>query len=215
MRINQYVAQASGLSRRAADTAIQEGRVLLNGRMAKLGEDVDLKDSVLLDGQVLKLTKETQTILLNKPVGYVVSRNGQGSPTVYELLPDSLALLKPIGRLDKDSSGLLLLTSSGQLAQELSHPSKEKQKHYLVRLDKSLEPQHKTMIETGVQLEDGISRLRLIGEGVSWEVSMHEGRNRQVRRTFASLGYQVVQLHRVSFGDYNLGQTESGAWTYV
>lgn len=219
MRINKYVAQATGLSRRAADSAIQEGRVSINGHGAGLGSLVDEQATVTLDEKVLTLPITTITVLLNKPAGYVVSRNGQGSKTVYDLLPSDFQSLKPVGRLDKDSSGLLLLTSDGALAQELTHPAKQKNKLYEVRLDKPLEPLHQQIIsDHGIKLEDGYSRLileRRGDDGSAWLVTMHEGRNRQIRRTFATLGYDVRQLHRLQFGDYTLGNLKSGAYTLL
>ena len=111
MRVNKFIAGATGLSRRAADKAIEEGRVLVNGSRPSTGQDVTEADEVLLDGAKLGAPKPAQTILLNKPAGYVVSRDGQGSQTVYDLLPPGLQHLKPVGRLDKYSSGLLVLTN--------------------------------------------------------------------------------------------------------
>ncbi len=210
MRINKFIALSSGLSRRAADQAIAQGRVTVNGAAATAGQEVDPTDIVLLDNKPQKTPDTTQTILLNKPVGYVVSREGQGARTIYDLLPQQYHSLKPVGRLDKNSSGLLLLTNNGDLANRLTHPSFQKTKLYEVELDKSLNPLHYRTINTeGVQLEDGLSRLKLQrlrpGTDTSWLVTMQEGRNRQIRRTFAALGYHVVKLHRTHFGDYVLG----------
>lgn len=211
MRINKFVALASGLSRRAADMAIAEGRVLVDGQQPQFGRNID-KQKVTLDSQPLQLRARTQTILMNKPVGYVVSRNGQGSKTIYDLLPPSLHHLKPIGRLDKDSSGLLLLTNDGALANELTHPRYAKQKIYEILLDKPLAPLHRQMIsEYGVQLDDGPSKLTLERmhdtDDRAWKVLMTEGRNRQIRRTFAALGYAVKKLHRTHFGGFALSKT--------
>ena len=217
MRINKYVALASGLSRRAADTAVLEGRIWVNGAPAHTGIEVTASDIVLLDGQPLHAPETTQTILLNKPVGYVVSRDGQGSKTIYDLLPPALHQLKPVGRLDKDSSGLLLLTNDGQLAQQLTHPRYRKIKTYEIALSKPLQPLHRQMIsDHGVQLEDGPSKLELErlqdGDDRVWRVRMHEGRNRQIRRTFSALGYTVERLHRTQFGSYDLGTLHSGSY---
>lgn len=209
MRINKFVALATGMSRRAVDKAIANGRVLLNGRIAKMGQDVTSQDSVRLDNHELVPTTN-QTIILNKPAGYVVSRDGQGNPTIYDLLPRKYHGLKPVGRLDKDSSGLLLLTNDGKLANELTHPSFQKEKVYHVELNQTLTPKDKFKIERGVELEDGKSALQLDGQGKDWKVTMHEGRNRQIRRTFASLGYTVTKLHRLKFGDYELDVLEIG-----
>jgi len=215
MRINKYVALATGMSRRAADMAIDEHRVEVNGAAAATGYDVQTADTVLLDGKPIVATANLLTIRLHKPVGYVCSRNGQGSQTIYDLLPREYHHLKPVGRLDKASSGLLLLTNDGQLAQQLTHPSHRKTKIYEVTLDQPLQPLHRQMInDHGVLLEDGVSKLALArqhdNDETRWVVTMHEGRNRQIRRTFASLGYTVTQLHRTQFGNYTLGNLAAG-----
>ncbi len=204
MRINKFVASASGLSRRAADRAIADGRVRINDRPVLVGQLVVESDVVTLDGQVLTPPIATTTIMLSKPAGYVVSRDGQGSPTVYELLPAELHHLKSVGRLDKDSSGLLLLTNDGQLAQQLTHPSYQKEKVYEVELEYPLKSADKQKIEQGIALSDGPSRLQLSGNDSRWTVRLSEGRNRQIRRTFAALNYRVIKLHRTQFGNYKL-----------
>lgn len=209
MRINKYVARATGLSRRVADRLADSGQILVNGRPIKPGQEILSKDIVELDGKKLHLP-ETVTILFHKPVGYVCSRDGQGARTIYEILPEEYRQLKSIGRLDKDSSGLLLLTNDGDLTQKLTHPSYQKTKIYDVKLDKTLTTEDKLKIELGINLDDGVSKLGLIGDDKSWTVKMYEGRNRQIRRTFAALGYQVVNLHRTHFGDYQLGQLKTG-----
>jgi 23S rRNA pseudouridine2605 synthase len=212
MRINRFVAQASGLSRRAADAAIKAEKVLVNGEKPTVGQDIKATDQVTLDGQVIKPSVSHKTIILNKPVGYVCSRNGQGSKTIYDLLPTTLKQLKTVGRLDKDSSGLLLLTTDGSLAQKLTHPSFQKLKVYEIELSKPLKSDDHNAIEVGIRLDDGDSKLRLSGHAKSWTVKMHEGRNRQIRRTFAVLGYKVTSLHRVRLGDYDLGDLKSGSY---
>lgn len=217
-RLNKYLASATDLSRRAADEAIDQGRVLVNGNPPQQGQQISVQDTVTLDGQPVVALQKNQTILLNKPVGFVVSRNGQGSKTVFDLLPQNLQHLQPIGRLDKNSSGLLLLTNDGQLAQTLTHPSFRKIKQYEVTLDKPLQPLHRQMIaEIGIQLEDGRSKLSLErlhdSSEKQWLVTMHEGRNRQIRRTFSALGYEVYQLHRIVFGNFRLpSDLKSGAY---
>ena len=210
MRLNKYLAASTSLSRRGADDAIAIGRVTVNGHTAEQGTDVSDADIVTLDGErIVNANEEKQTIMFNKPRGYVVSRNGQGSDTIYDLLPAEYQQLNPVGRLDKDSSGLLLLTNDGQLAHELTHPSYQKLKVYEVELDKPLQPLHRQMIsDHGLQLEDGISKLQLErradGNDRRWTVIMHEGRNRQIRRTFAALNYTVTNLHRTQFGQHKL-----------
>jgi 23S rRNA pseudouridine2605 synthase len=216
MRLKQYIALKSGISRRSADRLIKEGRVTVNGQAPLIGHQVEEHDRVEVSGLSIKQKVKLVTILLNKPVGYVCSRNGQGSKTIYDLIPEELHHLKPVGRLDKDSSGLLLMTNDGHLANELTHPSHQKQKVYLVELDEPLTPQDKDKIEKGLQLEDGLSQLNLKQlKGGVIEVKIYEGRNRQIRRTFASLGYKVEKLHRTHFGKYALKFLPSGKYGNV
>ena len=217
MRINKYVALASNLSRRGADAAIADYRVGVNGKTAQMGSEVVSSDIVTLDGRVITPPVNSVTIMLNKPPGYIVSKDGQGGETIYDLLPFEYERLNPVGRLDKDSSGLLLLTNDGDLAQKLTHPSYQKRKIYEVILDKPLQPLHKQMIsDHGVQLEDGPSKFEIErlheGKDLEWKVTMTEGRNRQIRRTFGSLDYDVVKLHRTTFGEYQLSDLASGQY---
>jgi len=220
MRINRFVALATGMSRRTADTVVMAGRVTINGAKAETGVLVAETDAVLLDGKPLATPAGAKTILLNKPIGFVCSRNGQGSKTIYDLLPAKLHSLKPVGRLDKDSSGLLLLTNDGELANELTHPSRQKIKTYEVTLDKDLQPLHRQMIsDHGIQLEDGpskftLERLKESGDR-AWIIQMSEGRNRQIRRTFAALGYYVATLHRTNFGPYSLSGLRPGEFKEI
>lgn len=219
MRLNQFIAQHTGHSRRAADELIKAGRAAVNGQPAEIGRQVDDNDTVTIDNQPLVRKPQLALVLLNKPAGYVCSRTGQGSRTVYDLLPPELHNLKPVGRLDKDSTGLLLMTNDGQLAQQLTHPSYQKLKLYEVQLDKDLSANDLVKITaTGVQLDDGPSQLgleRLSRPKRQWVVSLTEGRNRQIRRTFAALGYTVTRLHRTDFGPYSLGRLQSGKYNQV
>jgi 23S rRNA pseudouridine2605 synthase len=220
MRINRFVALGTGMSRRTADTVISEVRVLINGTVAQPSSQVKETDEVTFDGQVIAAPEKLQTVMLNKPTGCVVSRDGQGSHTIYDLLPAELQNLKPIGRLDKDSSGLLLLTNDGELAHELTHPSFQKVKQYEVTLKQPLQPLHRQMIaEMGITLEDGPSKLGLErieeGDDTWWLVTMREGRNRQIRRTFSALGYDVKRLHRTVFGNYSLGDLKPGKYQAI
>ena len=218
-RLNKFIADSTGMSRRAADSAIDEKRVRVNGAFPEQGMRVTESDNVTLDGQPIA-PLETKTIMFNKPAGYIVSRDGQGSDTIYDILPKKFQHLKPVGRLDKDSSGLLLLTNDGALAQELTHPRHQKTKIYHIELSAPLAPLHRQMIsDMGIQLEDGPSRLILDrtqeGNERAWTVTMHEGRNRQIRRTFEALGYRVTSLHRIQFGPYRLNDLQLGKFTDV
>ena len=215
MRLNKFVALSLGVSRRKADELIEQGKILVNGDRAVLGRQISQSDTILHNSRELYIQPK-KLILLHKPVGYLCSRASQGGvPTIYELLPKDLHHLKPVGRLDKDSSGLILLTNDGDFAHQMTHPSFYKMKRYLVTLDQPLQPLHRQMInDFGVQLPDGPSRLTLErqhdGDDHRWIIQMSEGRNRQIRRTFAALGYTVKKLHRTDFGSYSLGGMKRG-----
>ncbi len=219
MRLNKWIAANSIFSRRKADELISVARVTVNGTTASLGVQVEDGDEVRIDQKlVTPVKKETITLMLNKPAGYVCSRNGQGSQTIYSLLPMHYHHLDAIGRLDKDSSGLLLLTSDGKLHQELTHPSYQKEKVYRAKLNKSLTPDDQASIERGIELEDGTSKLassELDKNRLTWQIKMHEGRNRQIRRTFGSVGYDVIDLHRQQIGDYKIGTLETGKFKVI
>lgn len=212
IRLNKFIAQHLAIGRRAADDAIAAGKVRVNGIAPPLGARVGPGDEIMVNGDRLSFSDQPvfTYLLLNKPVNYVCSRRQQGEvPTIYSLLPPQYHHLKPVGRLDKDSSGLLLLTNDGDLAHRLTHPSFSKSKTYEVSLDKPLAPLHRQMInDFGIQLPDGPSKLQLErlhdGDDHAWRVRMHEGRNRQIRRTFAALGYDVTRLHRTHFGPVSL-----------
>lgn len=219
MRLNKFIASATGVSRREADVLIESHRVLVNGEAPAIGRAINEADDIVaIDGRIVKLPSKFTTVILNKPVGYVCSRNAQaqGVKTIYDLLPDKYKKLKSVGRLDKDSSGLILLTDDGDLAYQMTHPKFYKTKVYIVELNRPLAPLHQQMIsDFGINLDDGPSKMLLVSLNDSrtkFEVTMHEGRNRQIRRTFAALGYTVTKLHRTQFDNYQLGDLKPGAW---
>jgi 23S rRNA pseudouridine2605 synthase len=244
MRLNKFLAEKTGLSRREADEKISKGEVLINDRQVSLGAQIDESDKITYRGQIIKntgddLTIKHTTIMLYKPVGVVCSRNGQGKRTVYDLLPKKYAVLKTVGRLDRNSSGLILLTNDGGFTYRMTHPKFFKTKAYIVKINKPLAPLHQQMIaDFGVDLPDGKSRLGLelisseadlrrliqpndcystttIGARTDWRIIMHEGRNRQIRRTFQALGYEVLLLHRTDFGSYKLGDLRPGEYREI
>ncbi len=219
-RLNKYLAFHLGLSRREADDLISQGKVYVNDVVAELGGRVEDGQSVVVSGTPIAERQNYSYIALNKPIGYVSSRKQQGdNPTLYDLIPKELHNLKPVGRLDKDSSGLLLLSDDGDFTFQMTHPKFHKVKNYEVSLERPLEPLHQQMIsDYGIQLDDGPSKLSLERQDDSrqnWIVSMHEGRNRQIRRTFAALGYTVAKLHRTHFGNYSLGELKPGEYTII
>lgn len=219
-RLNKYLAFQLGVSRREADTSIAAGHVKVNGVPAVLGGRFEEGDEITYKGKPLSKKTTYTYVALNKPIGYVSSRKQQGdNPTLYSLLPEKYHTLKPVGRLDKDSSGLLLLTDDGDFAYNMTHPKFYKVKTYQVSLSEPLQPLHQQMIsDFGIQLEDGPSKLSLekrSEDRKDWLVTMHEGRNRQIRRTFSSLGYTVAELHRTSFGEYKINNLKPGEFLEI
>jgi len=230
VRLNKFLAERLGLSRREADNAIAAGQVTVDGVVVELGARVEILDDkqspidnlpiVCYNGDVVPFLTGYTYLALNKPVGYVCSRKRQGDfPTIYELLPEQYQNLKTVGRLDKDSSGLILLTNDGDFAFQMTHPKFIKTKIYEVELDHALEPLHQQEIaDFGIEIGDGVSRLgleRLDDSRKRWKVVMSEGRNRQIRRTFGALGYTVVKLHRIEFGKYQLAGLKVGEFTEI
>ena len=213
VRLNKFLAERIGVSRREADELIAAGKVFIDDKPAILGARIDKNTKVCYNGNIIPFETGYSYIAMNKPIGYVCSRRAQGSaPTIYDILPKEYRHLKTVGRLDKDSSGLILLTNDGDFAYQMTHPKFRKTKVYEVALDRPLEPLHQQMIsDYGVMLDDGPSRFMVIKTAeTSYLVTLSEGRNRQIRRTFAALGYKVVKLHRIAFGKYELSGLEPG-----
>ena len=218
IRLNKFLAERIGVSRREADDLIAAGRVTVNGTPATLGAHIDKSSKVCYNNRTIPFDTSYLYIAFNKPVGYVCSRRAQGpAPTLYDILPAEYRHLKTVGRLDKDSSGLILLTNDGDFAYQMTHPKFRKTKIYQVQLDRPLEPLHQQMIsDYGVMLDDGPSKFTVIRDDDSDPASPHytvvltEGRNRQIRRTFAALGYRVTVLHRTEFGPYRLSGLKPG-----
>jgi len=222
LRLNKHIALSLGISRREADNLIEQNKVTINHQPATLGARFAEGDKIIVNGKPLRSSTAYEYVALNKPVGYVCSRKQQGEhPTIYELLPESMHHLKTVGRLDCDSSGLILLSNDGDFTFQMTHPSFVKTKIYNARLDRPLEPLHQQMIsDYGLKLEDGISKLQLERQNdetdrKNWIITMHEGRNRQIRRTFGSLGYTVIRLHRTNFGNYALGDIRPGKYEVI
>lgn len=218
-RLNKYLATNFGVSRREADALISDGKVFINDKRAIIGARVEDGDKVKIEGRTVEKEKLIY-LALNKPAGYVCSRKRQvETPTMYELLPEKYQTLKSVGRLDKNSSGIILLTNDGDFAYQMTHPKFIKTKIYEVEIDRELAPLHQQMIaDFGVNLPDGLSKLgleKMNDERTAWRITMSEGRNRQIRRTFDALGYKVVLLHRTNFGKYGLSGLKSGEFCEV
>lgn len=217
IRLNKFLAERLGVSRREADELIAAGKITINGQKAVIGNKIDRKSKVCYNNKLIPFDTEYIYLAFNKPVGYVCSRHAQGpAPTIYKILPKKYHNLKTVGRLDKDSSGLILLTNDGDFAYQMTHPKFRKEKVYEVELDKPLEPLHQQMIsDFGVMLDDGVSKFTVIRDGDKYITTLTEGRNRQIRRTFAALGYKVIKLHRISFGKFKLKGLHPGEATEI
>ena len=217
MRINQYIAAAGVTSRRKADEMIAEGRVRVNGQvLTNLGYHVEDGDVVEVDGSRITPAQKKVYYLLNKPTGYVTSTaDKEGRPVVTELVPDSVRVF-PVGRLDYNTSGLLILTNDGELSNKLMHPSGEFPKKYLVRANGIVTISEAKRLENGVDIGGFVTspaEVHLIKHdrnSTLAEITIHEGKNRQVRRMFKAIGHPVLELCRTGLGDLTIGKLALG-----
>lgn len=217
-RLQKLIARAGLASRRKAERWIEDGLVIVNGNKAQLGDRADLTvDKVVVNGQPLKCAEKKITVMLNKPRGYVSTLNDpQGRKLVSDLISPIPERLFPIGRLDYNTEGLLLLTNDGDLAQGLSHPRYHVDKTYLVKVQGELTVAKSKSLENGLDLDDGrtapakVANIRGRGAHCWFEITIHEGRNRQVRRMCDKLGLQVLRLKRIRQGFLTLGTLPTG-----
>ena len=209
-----------GSRRRIAD-AIKNGRVQVNGELVEnFRHSVNPEtDRVSVNGKLVDLKpRRTAYLMVNKPAGIITTTSDErGRKTVLDILPVKYRHLRlyPVGRLDKDSTGLLLLTNDGELTYRLTHPKFEHEKEYLIHIEGRLKPDEKRKLEKGVELEDGMTYPIVVKEIKSpppfnYSITMHEGRKRQVRRMLANLGYQVLAIKRIRIGSLNLGNLKEG-----
>jgi 23S rRNA pseudouridine2605 synthase len=213
MRLNAYLARAGVSSRRAADELIKAGRVTVNGEPGQLNTFVERGDEVEVDGRPVAAQKLTY-VLLHKPAGTVTTaRDPQGRPTVVELV-DVPERVVPVGRLDGDTTGALLLTNDGPLAHRLAHPRYGVEKVYEVEVEGEPDEEALHRLAEGVELEDGrtapAGARRLAPSKI--ELTLHEGRKHQVKRMCEAVGYPVVRLHRPRYASLELGELEPGSW---
>ncbi len=220
VRVQKYISRAGAASRRQAEVMVAEGRVAINGRpvTAPGARVVPGADTVSLDGRVVKPAPR-RWVVLNKPTGVLCTRGDpHGGRTVYDLLPGRMAGLRYVGRLDRDTSGLLLLTNEGDLAAALAHPSGRVEREYLARVRGRITARALKRLKGGVELEDGFARPRRVRRVAlgddRWGVTLvlAEGRKREVRRLLEAVGHPVSALVRTRFGPFRLGGLKAGGW---
>jgi 23S rRNA pseudouridine2605 synthase len=213
MRLNAWLARAGVASRRGADELIKAGRVTVNGEPGQLNTFVQARDRVELDGRLLS-KQQLAYVLLHKPAGVVTTASDpQGRPTVVELVAHPSRVI-PVGRLDADTTGALLLTNDGELAHRLAHPSHEVDKVYVAEVEGDPTPAALERLERGVDLDDGRSApagARRLGAG-RVELTIHEGRKHQVKRVLAAVGHPVRRLHRTTYAGLTVEGLEPGQW---
>lgn len=221
MRLQKYMAEAGIASRRKCEELIQAGRVKVNGRIVGLGACVEpLQDLVEVDGEPLGKSQQKVTVILNKPRGVMcTAQDPQGRPTVGEYVRDLPARVYNAGRLDYDSEGLLVMTNDGELAYRLTHPKFCMDKTYSAICDGLLTKEQIAALEQGVLLEDGPTHpakveevYRLRNGNTAFNITIHEGRNRQVRRMLEAVGHETLALKRVALGPLRLGDLPSGTY---
>ena len=219
MRINKFLAEQGIASRRGSDQIIAEGRVSINGKPAKAGDNVAAEDVVMVDGRILSHKVKYEYYLLNKPKGYVCTvSDDKGRKTVMDLLPAGAGRVFPVGRLDYDTEGMLLLTNDGDLAYRLTAPQSEIPKTYLVRIEGAITDQQLNRLRAGVEIERGVltkkCKITVTETGKTYtklRVVLTEGKNREIRKMFEAVGKNVDFLKRLKIGDLALTGLDRGA----
>lgn len=223
VRINKYLAMCGIASRRAADQLVLEGRVMVNGRIAdQPGLQIDPKhDEVIVDGRHMAQPEHKKVyILFNKPRNVITTSHDERDRQQILDFVDVPERVFPVGRLDRKSTGLLILTNDGTLAHRLMHPSSLVQKEYLAELDAKFPGSMLSKLTSGMRLKDtgekvSPCRAKILDDGMSVLVSIHEGKNHQVRRMFSTLGFEVKRLDRVAYAGLTPGELRRGEWRYL
>ncbi len=218
MRINKLLADLGVASRRSADEMISSGRVQINSHTATLGENVEETDKVFLDGKLLVRKEKTEEYyIMNKPKGVVCTvSDDRGRKTVMSYLPEGCGRVFPVGRLDYDTEGLLILTNDGELSHRLTHPSSQIPKTYLVRIEGTLTEKDLNPIRSGVELDGVLTKkckAHIVETNKAYtkvHITITEGKNRQVRRMFEAIGKNVAFLKRISIGQLKLTGLDRG-----
>ena len=217
MRINKYIAQSGYCSRRKADELVVEGRVKVNGKViTMLGFEIRKKDKVTIDDKIIRSDK-LEYFRFYKPTGYITTKSDEKNrKTIYDIIPKEYHHLNPVGRLDKDSSGLIILTNDGNLTYELTHPSIKVAKTYIVRIDGKLKNNELELLNKGIEIEKGKVAycdwmvLEEKKDETLFEIVLYQGLNRQIRKMFEFLGYNVVSLKRIRHGNIELAGLKKG-----
>lgn len=219
-RLHKWLAECGVASRRKAEEMIAAGRVTINGRRAAIGDKIDTRrDKIALDGETVRAESEKVYIMLHKPRGYLSAvSDDRGRKCVTELVQDMGVRLYPVGRLDKDSEGLLLMTNDGAFSQLIAHPRSHVAKMYRVTVRPEVTEDQLTALSVGVELEDGVTApatVRVLEQQpgrVVLEFVLHEGRNRQIRRMCEAVGLEVARLKRTAIGGVKLGMLRQGEY---
>ncbi len=217
MRINKYIAQSGIASRRKADELIEAGRVKVNGEVVTmLGFEIRRKDKVTVDDKLV-FCKNYEYFRFYKPAGYITTASDEkGRKTIYNLLPDSMRAMKPVGRLDKDSSGLIILTNDGDLIYNLTHPSIKVSKVYRVTVDSKLTKAELETLAKGIEIEKGkiayadVELLEAANKESLLEMTLYQGMNRQIRKMIEFLGHNVISLKRIRHATIELTGLKKG-----
>lgn len=222
MRLQKYIAYCGVASRRKAEIMIQEGRVIVNGDIVDaMGFDVDEEnDQVQVDGKLVQIDQQHIYVILNKPTGYISTAKDQfGRKSVTDLVEIDGKRIYPVGRLDYDTSGLLLLTDDGEFTYKMTHPKHQIYKTYQATLDKKINEKDVTALENGVDIGGFVTSkayARMIDrDAKKVEIKIYEGKNRQVRKMFEALGYEVIALERGAIGKLKIGNLKPGQWRYL
>lgn len=218
MRINKFLAASGVASRRECDEMIKNGKVTVNGKRAVIGIEIGEDDEVKVDGVTVNV-KKNEYYILNKPKGYICSvADDKGRKTVIDLMPEGVGRIYPVGRLDYDSEGLLILTTDGELAQHLTHPSNEVPKTYLVRVEGVLTENDLNPIRSGLEIDGYVTKkckAHIVETNKSFtkvHVTLKEGKNREIRKMFAAIGKEVSLLKRIKVGELTLRGLDRGAY---
>ena len=219
MRLNKFLAACGVASRRSCDELIKDGKVNVNGKVAGLGLEVGEGDEVIVNGNKVVL-KKNEYYILNKPKGYLSTvSDDKGRKTVMDLMPSSVGRIYPVGRLDYDSEGLLILTTDGELAQRLTHPSNEVPKTYLVKIEGTATEATLNPIRSGIEIEGGYVTKKCKAhivetnkEYTKIHITITEGKNREIRKMFAAIGREVTLLKRIKVGELTLRGLDRGKW---